>query len=432
MEVAVATVVTADLQLELGATSESVTVSAEATRLESSSSELGYTVSTEDYHEWPVSSNDDGQRQIQSFIFNSLPGTSGDSYLGSINGSPTGTQEVYIEGISIGRADVAGDIAEYTPSVDAVSEFRLQTGALSAAYGGGLTAVANFNSQVRHQSVARHRLRLRDERRLNANSFDNNAFGTPKSPFKQNSFGGDVGGRLCSPSSITAGIRLSGSSATRAIASATAYVSGYRTVPTAAFKQGDFSALPQTIYDPNSTVQLPDGSYSRSAIPRQHHSAAGYQSGIEEHPEGGADSRPDPAGASAEHAAHQQPADLQSEHFHREVRPDHHRQSEAVVLLATTTACATTAAAGAICQYRATDQLVARPAGHPRHDDPRRIRLDHHPDPAEPPRRRLQRLRQPAVSSTGQDWPADRLDGRATTTFPYIVQAGTTALKAAR
>src|ERR1039458_3973879 len=96
--VAVASVVTAVMKLEVGSSTESVTVSADVTRLESTSSELGYTVSSEDYHAWPVSSNDDGQRQIQAFVFNSLPGTSGDSYSGSINGGPQMSQ--------IGRAHV--------------------------------------------------------------------------------------------------------------------------------------------------------------------------------------------------------------------------------------------------------------------------------------------------------------------------------------
>src|ERR1019366_2625123 len=105
--VAVASVVTADMKLEVGSSTESVTVSADVTRLESTSA---------DYHAWPVLSDDDGQRQIQAFVFNSLPGTSGDSYSGSINGGPQMSHEVYIEGISIGRADIAGDTDEFEPS----------------------------------------------------------------------------------------------------------------------------------------------------------------------------------------------------------------------------------------------------------------------------------------------------------------------------
>ena len=52
--VTVAGVVTADFVLNVGDTSESVTVSADATLLESSSSEIGRSISSSDYHTLPV------------------------------------------------------------------------------------------------------------------------------------------------------------------------------------------------------------------------------------------------------------------------------------------------------------------------------------------------------------------------------------------
>src|SRR5579871_713808 len=264
VNVSVATVVTADLVLQLGATNESVTVSAESTKLESSSSELGYNISAQDYHEWPVDSNDDGQRQIGSFIFNVLPGTSGDTYLGSINGSPTGSHEVYIEGISIGRADISGSSAEFEPSVDAISEFRLQTGALSAAYGGGLTAVANYNVKSGTNQLHGTAYEYFINNKLNANGFDNNAFGNKKTPFKQNNFGTAVSGPLLIPKVYNGKNKSFWFFSYEGTRKRNGYISGYRTVPTAAFKNGDFSALPQQIFDPASTVQNPDGSYSRT------------------------------------------------------------------------------------------------------------------------------------------------------------------------
>jgi len=197
--VAVAAVVTVDLKLEVGAVSESVTVSADATKLESSSSELGYDVSSQEYHDWPISSNDDGQRQIGNFIFSALPGTAGDTYMGSINGSPTASHDVYIEGISIGRADAGGSSSEFQPSVDAISEFRLQTGGLSASYGGGLTAVANYNVKSGTNQLHGTGYDYFMNNVLNANGFENNALGNPRAPFKQNSFGTAVGGPVWIP-----------------------------------------------------------------------------------------------------------------------------------------------------------------------------------------------------------------------------------------
>jgi hypothetical protein len=265
--VSVASVVTADLILQVGAATESVTVSAVATRLESSSSELGYNVSADDYHDWPISSNDDGQRQIANFIFSALPGTTGDSYMGSINGAPTASHEVYVEGISIGRADGAGDTDEFEPSVDAISEFRLQTGALSAAYGGGLTAVANFNVKSGTNQLHGTGYDYFMNNDLNANQFENNADGLGQGPFKQNSFGTAVGGPLLIPKVYNGKNKSFWFFSYEGDRLRQGLISGFRTVPTAAFKEGNFSALPQAIFDPASTVALANGSYSRTPFP---------------------------------------------------------------------------------------------------------------------------------------------------------------------
>ena len=274
--VAVATTVTADLKLELGSSAESVTVSADATKLESSSSDLGYTASSMEYHDWPILSDNGGQRKIGSFIFNALPGTTGDSYLGSINGSPTGSHDVYIEGISIGRPDVGGSTSEFQPSVDAVSEFRLQTGALGASYGGGLTAVANNNAKSGTNELHGTAYEYFINEALNANSFDNNAAGAGKGPHKQNNFGTAVGGPLLLPKVYDGRNKSFWFFNYEASYLRTGFLSGWRTVPTDAFKQGDFSALPQGIFDPASTLQNPDGTYTRSAFPGNHIPASAF------------------------------------------------------------------------------------------------------------------------------------------------------------
>lgn len=291
VEVPVATVVTANLALEVGAVSQSMTISAEATHLETSTSELGYTVTESDYHAWPIDSNDDGQRQIQSFIFQSLPGTNGDSFSGTINGGPLFSHEVLIEGMSLGRADIAGDTAEYTPSVDAISEFTLQTGSLSAQYGGGLTAVANFNIKSGTNQFHGTAYDYVTNNVLNANSFDNNAFGMPKSPFKQNSFGADFGGPVIFPKLYNGKNKTFFFFSYEGARKRNDSAGALRTLPTAAFKQGDFSALFDpaftknsssgttvdtdpagnpvvfgAIYDPHSTTTV-NGSYVRTPFP---------------------------------------------------------------------------------------------------------------------------------------------------------------------
>ena len=135
---------TADIKLEVGAVSEQVVVSGTAELVESGSAEIGHYITTEEYKSWPIVVGD-GQRQIQQFIFDSLPGTTGDTFKGSINGGQEYSHEILIEGMPIGRADLSGgNNNEFSPSAEAVGEFKLQTGAITAEYNGGQTAVANF------------------------------------------------------------------------------------------------------------------------------------------------------------------------------------------------------------------------------------------------------------------------------------------------
>ena len=140
----VAQTMTVNVKLEVGTVSEQVVVSDKPELLESSSAEMGQYITTQEYKAWPVTV-DDGQRQIQSFIFSSLPGTTGGTFQGSINGGQQYSHEILIEGIPVGRADLSGgNNNEFSPSAEAIGEFKLQTGAVGAQYNGGQTAVANF------------------------------------------------------------------------------------------------------------------------------------------------------------------------------------------------------------------------------------------------------------------------------------------------
>ncbi|HLN04340.1 MAG TPA: carboxypeptidase regulatory-like domain-containing protein [Bryobacteraceae bacterium] len=293
VEVAASAVVTANVTMQVGDVSQSLTVNAEATHLDTSTSQVGYSVSPEEFHAWPLDSGDCGQRQIQAFIFNSLPGAIGCSFQGSINGGPTFSHEVLIDGISIGRADIAGDTAEYTPSVDAVSDFTLQTGALSAQYGGGLTAVANFNiksgTNQYHGTIYDYIL----NNALDANSFANNALGVSKNanPFRQNNFGTDFGGPVLFPKLYNGKNKTFVFFSYEGTRTTTEGITALRTLPTSDFKDGNFSSLLNpaftgnansgtvigtdaagnpvtfgTIYDPHSTTQVANG-FVRTPFP---------------------------------------------------------------------------------------------------------------------------------------------------------------------
>ena len=139
-----AQVLTVDLVLEVGEVTEVVTVSSEGPLLETSSAEIGTNVAAKEIAAWPILVSD-GTRQLQDFIFRAMPGTQGGGFAGSINGGQSYSHEILIDGITIGRMDLnGGSNSEFTPTMDAVSEFKLQTGALSSQYGATQTALTNF------------------------------------------------------------------------------------------------------------------------------------------------------------------------------------------------------------------------------------------------------------------------------------------------
>ena len=129
-----------DLQL-LAGTSTVVDVSTDEQLLEAGTAQLSHYASADTLETLPVPVTGDGERQLQDYLFKSLPGTTGETYVGSINGGQNLTNEVYLDGISMGSPDTA----ELAPSLDAIGDFNLQTGAMGAQYNGGGTAVTNFS-----------------------------------------------------------------------------------------------------------------------------------------------------------------------------------------------------------------------------------------------------------------------------------------------
>lgn len=286
IDVPTAQVVTIDFTLTVGSLTESVTVTSEAPLLTPSSAEVGTSVTPTEFATLPIQV-DDGGRQLQTFIFTSLPGTVGDPFSGSINGGQLFSSEILIDGISIARYDLSGgSLVEFSPSTDAIGEFKVQQTNYSAEYGESGGGIANFSmksgTNVFHGTAYDY---LKNDV-LNAAGFSNNAnapFGVDaqgnakKRTIKENNFGFTLGGPIRKERTFFflayEGDRY------RAF-----NTSGLVTLPTDAMKQGDFSSylsdqlstcgatedqpcfdaldrpvLAGAIYDPTSTRRVTDG-----------------------------------------------------------------------------------------------------------------------------------------------------------------------------
>lgn len=252
-----------DALLELGELSESVTVNADGVELESSTSSVAVVVEEHLKREVPnlVSG---GKRSPASYLLMAPgvnPAVGGQD---TIAGGRTFSHEVLIDGQT---GDSNSDGIGYSisfPSVESVSEFKLELNSIPAEYGrssGGLSLFATKSGTNQWHGLAYEYLR---NPQLDARPWQ----AAERNVRKQNEFGIAMGGPLVLP-----GI-YNGRARTFFFGNATAYTlrtdgsSGLLTMPTAEMRQGDFSAAGlNPIHDALSPYLSTSNSVQRRQFP---------------------------------------------------------------------------------------------------------------------------------------------------------------------
>jgi len=147
------------------------------------------------------------------------------------------------------------------PSIDALQEFKVETSSYSAEFGRSLGGVVNLQTKSGANDFHGNVFEFIRNDALDANDWFNDANGRAKPPFRQNQFGGTLGGPIWKNHAFFfidyQGLR---------VAQANSYLS---TVPTAAMKTGDFSAIKYALYDP--TTKAP---FAGNIIPSSRFDAA--------------------------------------------------------------------------------------------------------------------------------------------------------------
>jgi hypothetical protein len=190
----------------------------------------------------------------------------------SINGAANFTSEVLVDGVpdTTPRNSALNNFMIYTPTVDTVAEFKVETNALSAQYGrfngGVINVILKGGTNTLHGSVYEF-IRNSD---TDANYFFNNRSHIALAPLQRNQYGFTVGGPVVFPH------LYHGQDRTFFFGD----YEGYReslgaptsfTVPTSLQRQGDFSQTFTssgaliTIYDP-ATLTTVNGVQQRSAF----------------------------------------------------------------------------------------------------------------------------------------------------------------------
>lgn len=260
--VAVEQVVTIDLTLQVGAATQTITVTTEAPLLTPSTAEVGGSVTPEEFQTLPVFISDGG-RQIDTFVWESLPGTTPDwAPMASISGGQDSSNSIMIDGVTIGRYDYGSDLSEQTPGTDSVGEFKVQESNYSAEYGTTGGGIENFTIKSGTNQFHGNVDEYNNNPIFNANGWANNADGGPKSNDKENNFAASLGGPIRKNKTF---FFFNYEGDRKSILS----VGGLTTVPTPDMLKGDFSSLltaSNPVANPTMTPGIPNANSAPTVV----------------------------------------------------------------------------------------------------------------------------------------------------------------------
>ena len=246
-----------DMKLEVGAMTESVSVEATSPLVQTSSSELGTTVQAAQIEALPLNGRNfvNLTRTIPG-VLRGIPGANIDgagslawraSASFSANGQRPRDNNYMLDGVDNNETWLQTVVI--FPSVDALDEFKMQTSTYSAEFGRSLGGVVNLQIKSGTNKLRGSAFEFMRNDAFDANNFFNNRAGRAKPDFKQNQFGGTVGGPVFKDKTFFFG-DYQGHRETQG-------VTALSTVPTLLMRSGNFSELTRVIYDPTTGQPFP-------------------------------------------------------------------------------------------------------------------------------------------------------------------------------
>lgn len=269
-----------NLTLELGATSDTISVTAEAPLLETATASLGSVVDARRVAELPVPYG-------EPYALVGLAG--GASFAGSptldrpfdpshlanyaMDGSRGLRNELSIDGTPTGASTAnPGEVsASYVPPIDTIGELKVQTAVFDASVGQTEGGAVNISLKSGTNTLHGTGYYFKLDPSLNGNDFFANRSGLPRAIFDTDRWGASLTGPVVLPKIYNGHNRtffMYGYEGIHDLRSR----GGVNTVPTAAERNGDFSALlalgtNYQLYDPLTRRAVANGRYQEDPIP---------------------------------------------------------------------------------------------------------------------------------------------------------------------
>ncbi|MBM3814117.1 MAG: TonB-dependent receptor [Acidimicrobiia bacterium] len=274
--------VSINAQLELGAVSESVQVAATLELLQTSTAKVTTAVSNKMVDELPLVVGGAMRGAFDLALITPEANQPGDDSF-NVGGGQGGAFGATLDGVSIltGRFNSVQWTNVNTPSVDALTEFSVETNGFKAEFGRGQGGMITFSSKSGSNEFHGTLYEFLRNDALDSRRF----FEDAKAKYKQHDFGGSVGGPLVIPKLYDGRNRtfffLSGEWFRNRVGAG----SGRFSIPTPEMFNGDFrnwvdgSGRALTIYDPSTTRPNPSGAgfirtpFANNQIPTSRFSA---------------------------------------------------------------------------------------------------------------------------------------------------------------
>jgi len=225
-----------DVTLEVGSAGESVTVNEVAPLLQTESGDVSHNVTTQQQDELPMGSI--GAIRVTTEAVLMLPGVNGTLTSISINGSPSGSERIRIDGMD--ATYTLGNVyySFGAPSVDSVQEVAAQTSNYAAEYGQSTGAVLSYTMRSGTNQFHGSLYDYWVNEDLNAHG----AYSHARPKTRVNDFGGTVGGPVRIPKVYNGKDKTFFFFSYESRPTTTVNASDLQTVPTAQYQVGNFSA----------------------------------------------------------------------------------------------------------------------------------------------------------------------------------------------
>ncbi len=256
--------------LQPGVVEQSVDVTAAAPLLDSVTSSLGQVIDNTKIIDMPLNGRDvwtlgllSGNSAPVKGVASNLPFVAG--------GGRFQNNDILLDGIDNNTMATAGGIGvtgiNYTPSVDAIVEFKVKTNNYSAEFGRSAGTIVSATTKSGTNTVAGDCWEFLRNDTLDSNNFFSNAAGQPKAPYRQNQFGCTVGGPIVVPKVYNGRNKTFFFTDYEGLRRSTSASSSLEDIPPDSFRTGNFSSYPYTIYDPGARQLAANGTVVSTPFP---------------------------------------------------------------------------------------------------------------------------------------------------------------------